>query len=117
MKNALIGADSPDLPEDFIIHAFEKLNHHDLVLGPSIDGGYYLIAMNRPLEIIFRRINWGTEDVLNETISIAQNNGIRYSLLKEWYDIDDIDGLKKWLNHHQNLKSLSLYFLYQYGKI
>ncbi len=99
-KSALIGADSPDLPEDFIIHAFEKLNHHDLVIGPSMDGGYYLIAMKRPFEIIFKGIKWGTENVFNKTISIAQNNGIRYYLLHEWYDIDDIEGLKMWLNNN-----------------
>ncbi len=102
-KSALIGADSPDLPEDFIIHAFEKLNHHDLVIGPSMDGGYYLIAMKKPFENIFKGINWGTERVLKETLVIVEKGGIKYALLQEWYDIDDIDGLRMWFSGKTNM--------------
>lgn len=95
-KVALIGADSPDLPLSYIEEAFLKLNIFDLVLGPTEDGGYYLIGMKRPFEILFKDIRWGSKDVLNETVTIAQKEGINYFLLKQWYDIDDIDGLRKW---------------------
>lgn len=93
---ALIGADSPDLPLKYIEDAFLKLNIFDLVIGPTEDGGYYLIGMKRPFEILFKDIRWGSKDVLDETIAIAQKEGINYFLLKQWYDIDDIDGLRKW---------------------
>ncbi len=98
-KVVLIGADSPDLPIIYIEDAFLKLDLYDLVIGPSEDGGYYLIGMNRPLDAIFKNIKWGSRSVLKDTISITEKEKIKYFLLDEWYDIDDIKGLKKWRNH------------------
>ncbi len=95
-KIVLIGADSPDLPIYYIRDAFSKLNHHELVIGPAGDGGYYLIGMNKPLNNIFKDIQWGSSNVMKDTISIAKNEGIRYFLLPEWYDIDDAENLRKW---------------------
>lgn len=98
-KIVLIGADSPDLPVYYIKDAFLKLNCYELVIGPAKDGGYYLIGMNRPLDIIFKGIKWGSNSVLKDTISIANNEGIGYFLLPQWYDIDDIESLRQWKNH------------------
>lgn len=95
-KVSLIGADSPDLPLSYIKDAFVKLDSSDLVIGPSEDGGYYLIGMKKPFENIFKNIKWGCNNVLKDTISIANNAGISYLLLPQWYDIDDIANLKKW---------------------
>lgn len=95
-KVSLIGADSPDLPVSFIKEAFIKLDSFDLVIGPSEDGGYYLIGMNKPFDDIFKNIKWGYNNVFKDTISIANNAGIRYFLLSEWYDIDDNTHFKKW---------------------
>ena len=92
----LIGADSPDLPLPFITEAFENLDSYSLVIGPSEDGGYYLIGMNKPFDIIFKDINWGHENVLAGTVSKAKAAGISYFLLPEWYDIDDLNGLNRW---------------------
>ncbi|WP_333654686.1 TIGR04282 family arsenosugar biosynthesis glycosyltransferase [Dissulfurispira sp.] len=97
-KVVLIGADSPDLPARYIEDAFLKLNYYELVIGPAVDGGYYLIGMNMPLGIIFKGIKWGSNSVLKDTISIANNEGIRYFLLPQWYDIDDIESLRQWKN-------------------
>lgn len=94
-KVILIGADSPDLPLCYIEDAFSRLNHCELVIGPAMDGGYYLIGMNRFLKGLFEGIEWGRNTVAEDTILKAQNNGIKYFLLPYWYDIDDIDGLKR----------------------
>jgi rSAM/selenodomain-associated transferase 1 len=95
-KVSLIGADSPDLPLAFIIDAFEKLNSYKLVIGPSEDGGYYLIGMNKPYDSIFKDIQWGHDSVLKDTISNANAAGISYFLLPEWYDIDDRNSFDNW---------------------
>jgi len=95
-KISLIGSDSPDLPLTFIIDAFEKLDSYNLVIGPSEDGGYYLIGMSKPYDRIFKNIKWGHDSVLKETISNANAAGISYFLLPEWYDIDDLNSLDRW---------------------
>lgn len=97
-KVVLIGADSPDLPIDYINDAFIKLDTYELVIGPTEDGGYYLIGMNKPLDIIFKNIQWGSSTVIKDTVSIAEKEGIEYFLLPQWYDIDDVEGLRKWQN-------------------
>ncbi|MGB9716346.1 MAG: TIGR04282 family arsenosugar biosynthesis glycosyltransferase [Thermodesulfovibrionales bacterium] len=103
-KVSLIGADSPDLPVSFIDMAFRKLDLYDLVIGPTEDGGYYLIGMKKPLDEIFKSIQWGQDTVLKDTISNALNLGISYFLLPEWYDIDEIDNLKRWrLNRRKSV--------------
>lgn len=95
-KVALIGSDSPDLPSDYIKDAFLKLNSYELVIGPSEDGGYYLIGMTTPLDTIFKSIPWGTAGVLKGSILKAEKAGIRYFLLPQWYDIDDVKDLQRW---------------------
>lgn len=98
----LIGADSPDLPVRFIEEAFLILNNYELVIGPAEDGGYYLIGMSKPLDAIFQDISWGSRDVLEKTISTAEKEGIKYLLLPQWYDIDDIKGLRQWKSKQIN---------------
>lgn len=95
-KVVLIGADSPDLPIEYIKEAFFRLDSYDLVIGPCRDGGYYLIGINRPFNAIFKGIQWGSSTVMKETISIAEKEGIEFFLLPQWYDIDDLEGLKRW---------------------
>ncbi|MFN3479899.1 MAG: TIGR04282 family arsenosugar biosynthesis glycosyltransferase [Thermodesulfovibrionales bacterium] len=95
-KIVLIGADSPDLPSEYISEAFSWLDSFDLVIGPSKDGGYYLIGMKRPLDIIFRDIPWGGPEVLKRTISNIETQGLSHFLLPQWYDIDNLETLKKW---------------------
>jgi hypothetical protein len=91
---AIIGVDSPDLPVDNIVQAFNLLKSLDtsLVLGPAVDGGYYLIAMsaaaNSKLKAVFQGVPWGESSVLTETLKNAKEAGISVSLLAKWYDID-----------------------------
>ncbi len=95
-KVSLIGTDSPDLPPAFIKDAFQKLDSYKLVIGPSEDGGYYLIGMKNPFDMLFKNIEWGSDKVLKCTVSKAYSAGISYFLLPEWYDIDDLRSLSRW---------------------
>ncbi len=84
---AVIGADSPDLPVDYIENAFLtlKLNPGKLVIGPSRDGGYYIIAMDKFEARAFQDIPWSTPRTLETTVA---NVGGSALLLSAWHDID-----------------------------
>ncbi|MCX7793322.1 MAG: TIGR04282 family arsenosugar biosynthesis glycosyltransferase [Thermodesulfovibrionales bacterium] len=97
-KILLIGADSPDLPADNIKEAFRALDNFDLVIGPSEDGGYYLIGMKEPLFFIFQEIPWGGSEVLKTTLRMALQKGLSVYLLPRWYDIDTEKDLKRWFS-------------------
>lgn len=94
-KALIIGSDSPNLPKRRIRDAFSLLDSNDIVLGPSADGGYYLIGSKEPCPGIFRGIKWSRPTVLKETISKARALGKRIALLPEWYDVDTAEGLAR----------------------
>ena len=96
-RAVLIGTDFPDLPDDVLFGAFEKLESRDgpeITLGPAADGGYYLIGMKRFVPEIFIDIPWSTNEVLSRTMERAGALGIGTSLLPEWRDVDDEDDLE-----------------------
>ncbi|MEK7803130.1 MAG: TIGR04282 family arsenosugar biosynthesis glycosyltransferase [Deltaproteobacteria bacterium] len=94
-KIAVIGTDSPDLPVEYIKKSFSSLNKNtSIVIGPSRDGGYYLIAMSRYSEEVFKDIPWSTNTVFKKTLEKAKKAGLLPALLPEWYDVDETDGLK-----------------------
>lgn len=82
----IIGTDSPTFPATRITEAVELLSHSDLVLGPSDDGGYYLIAMQTLLPI-FSNIPWGTSDVFRATMAAAAS--YQTSILPRCFDVDE----------------------------
>jgi uncharacterized protein len=86
----LIGSDLPALPLAFFDQAYGLLEKSaaDVVLGPSADGGYYLVGMNRMNAIIFDGIAWSRDNVLAQTIQKLAGIGLKHELLPEWYDID-----------------------------
>ena len=88
----IIGSDSPSLPVSYIRRALGS--EKDLVLGPSIDGGYYLIAMKDKVSEVFKSISWGTDKVLDETLQRIKDVGISFDLLPLWYDVDLPEDLK-----------------------
>ena len=85
-KVVIIGSDSPSLPGCYIDKAFATSK--DLVLGPSADGGYYLIAMTGKVFEVFAGVAWGTEKVLEETLKKVKDANISLELLPVWYDVD-----------------------------
>jgi len=88
----LVGADIPGLTERHLSEAFEALRDHDVVLGPSTDGGYWLVGLKRTIDI-FQGIQWGTKTVLEDTVSLSRRTGLRLYLLDPLTDIDTIEDL------------------------
>lgn len=97
-KVMIIGSDLLDLNQQHIENAFETMNHHDMVIGPSKDGGYYLLGMKKIHENIFKNKTWGTETVLKETLNDLHN--IDVELLEELNDIDTFEDMK----HYKQLE-------------
>lgn len=98
----ILGTDIPDISSDIIQQAFEKLNEYDIVIGPSCDGGYYLIGMNKLHKMIFDDIEWSTERVLEQTITKIEKAGLTYALLPVLRDVDYFDDLKIWAEQNRN---------------
>lgn len=90
----IIGTDIYHLDTDIILQAFDSLRHNDLVLGPAVDGGYYLIGLNEPQPGLFENIAWGTSSVLETTLNKAKRNKMRFHLLRILHDIDRPEDLK-----------------------
>jgi uncharacterized protein len=84
----LIGSDSPHIPAKTVTQAMQALEQADVVLGPSVDGGYYLIAMHQPYDV-FTDIPMSTSAVLRLTVEKAQAQGLRVQLLDTLLDIDE----------------------------
>ena len=91
----LLNADSPSLPPSIIADAAQRLMEPGdrLVLGPSTDGGYYLIGAKRLVPELFEDIPWSTDQVFERTIARAASLGLAVSLLPTWYDVDDATSL------------------------
>lgn len=90
-RSVLVGTDLPALPASVYEDAFGLLTRHDLVLGPSLDGGYYLIGLSRTAPELFRQIPWSTPDVLTLTQTKAHALGLSIALLEPQRDVDTID--------------------------
>lgn len=90
-----LGADSPTLPPERLEEGIEAIAASDLVLGPTEDGGYYLVGSRVTDEAIFRDIPWSTERVLEITLDRAAQAGLSVRMLPAWYDIDDLEGLRR----------------------
>ncbi len=90
----IIGSDSPNLPKHYIEQSFAALDEADVVLGPAIDGGYYLIGLSRPCLKLFDDVSWSTDQVFERTAQNAQANGYTLRILPVHYDIDTIEDLR-----------------------
>ena len=95
---AIVGADTPHLCAAWYRSAFELLDRVDLVLGPALDGGYYLVAMDTstrpPPAELFAGVPMGSDAVLGETLARAQDLGHRVALLPPLRDLDRIEDLQ-----------------------
>ena len=88
----LIGTDIPGLEARHLSEAFNSLDSNDLVLGPSTDGGYWLVGM-RHYSNIFKEIPWSTERVISYTIALAKEAGLKVHLLPALTDIDTAEDI------------------------
>lgn len=93
----LINSDSPTVPAANFRRAVEFLGSpaDRIVLGPSEDGGYYLIGLKKPHRDMFKEIDWSTERVLNQTKERARESGLQIELLPAGYDVDDTASLRR----------------------
>jgi len=91
----LVGTDVPALSGDHLVEAFNALNCHDLVFGPSVDGGYWLVGSRRKLNV-FNGISWSNANVLKNTLKLANTNGWSVHCLDPLTDMDTLSDLEKW---------------------
>jgi len=91
----LLNSDSPTLPVGYLVTAATILaeDGERAVLGPSTDGGYYLLGIKRPHERLFHDVEWSSERVLQQTLERAEALGLPVVTLPNWYDVDDVHGL------------------------
>jgi rSAM/selenodomain-associated transferase 1 len=92
----LMGSDVPDVPCAMIGEAFEALASHNTVIGPSRDGGYYLIGFTRPAFFpdVFRKMKWSTESVFQETRQRLARGRRSLHMLPMWRDVDTREDLR-----------------------
>ena len=96
IKNIIfIGTDLPDLCHQDLLNTLKELQQNDLILGPSNDGGYWLIGLSKKiisqhLNLPFINIRWGTENVLQNTIDNFASTKFKYKFLEKKIDIDKI---------------------------
>ncbi len=84
----VVGTDCPQLTPEILSQAFQELLTHDLVLGSTTDGGYYLMGLRKPIPELFVGIDWSTEVVFQQTMAIAQKRGVAIAQLPTLSDID-----------------------------
>ena len=94
----IVGSDSPTLPISYISEALTLLDSRDIVIGPSVDGGYYLIGFSAAALIttvphVFEEIAWSTAEVFQQTVARIYAVKATLGLLPPWYDIDTAEDL------------------------
>ncbi|MBC8351396.1 MAG: TIGR04282 family arsenosugar biosynthesis glycosyltransferase [Planctomycetes bacterium] len=94
----LIGSDSPSMPVEYVDSAFGLLRETDVVLGPTDDGGYYLVGVSRAGTAIFEDIDWSTPRVWEQTIARIGELRLSYESLPQWYDVDESADLERLRN-------------------
>jgi uncharacterized protein len=94
----LTGTDLPTMPRQYLKQAIDLLRSHDVVLGPTMDGGYYLIGLRQAVPELFRGIPWSTASVLEDTRKKATSRGLSVALLPECRDLDELDDLKAFID-------------------
>ena len=92
----VLNSDSPTLPSAYLQEAARLLAQPGDrgVLGPSTDGGYYLLGLKQAHARMFADIAWSTETVAEQTLERAREIGLEMQILPTWYDVDDADGLR-----------------------
>lgn len=95
LKAVITGIDIPELDREVVRDAFRKLDSADVVIGPAVDGGYYLIGMKSLHPELFRGISWSTEKVFRQTASVIDTLKLRYETLITLSDVDTLEDLMK----------------------
>jgi len=94
-KAVIAGVDIPELHREIVRDAFSKLDKADVVIGPALDGGYYLIGMKALHERIFQGISWSTDKVLGQTILAVEALNVKWDAVATLSDVDTLEDLLK----------------------
>jgi len=94
-RAAIVGSDVPWVSRELVREALLSLDDHEVVVGPARDGGYYLLALDRPRPGLFEGIAWGTPSVLPATAQRAGMLGLRLSVLEPLSDIDTLEDVRR----------------------
>ncbi len=103
-RTVIIGTDSPTLPLSYIQNAFDALKEVPITIGPTFDGGYYLIGLTEQNDVIFDGIDWSTSKVFGQTLTKIQAINKQLYVLPPWYDVDTLDDLEFLRSHIQAMK-------------
>ena len=90
----IIGSDCYQLQTEIIQEAIDLLNTHPVVMGPTFDGGYYLLGMNYFIPELFTGKAWSTDQVAKQTIEDLNQLDLSFTLLKQLHDVDEVTDLK-----------------------
>jgi uncharacterized protein len=91
-KVVIVGSDLFDLKPTHIENAFKSLENNEVVLGPSLDGGYYLLGMKKMHSVVFKNKQWGTDSILESTLKNLEQKNVK--LLEALNDIDTFEDLE-----------------------
>lgn len=97
LRVIIIGSDCPEVTALDVEQAWLELEAHDVVLGPALDGGYWLIGLRAPQPTLFADIPWSTDRVFGETMCRAREADLRVALLRELSDVDTAADWERWL--------------------
>jgi rSAM/selenodomain-associated transferase 1 len=104
----LIGSDSPTIDPLHVISAFIWLKSRDVVLGPSTDGGYYLIGARGKVPPIFDGVDWSTPDILSQTVDRLNRTSLELATLPPCYDVDTPGDLRTLAGHLRAMRRSGL---------
>jgi uncharacterized protein len=106
----LIGADLMPVPLEYFAQAYDYLDGPEprVVLGPSRDGGYYLVGLNRPMPAMFENMIWSHDQVFIQTVTKLADLGIETRQLPIWFDIDTPDDLQALMTRMDDPQNISI---------
>ncbi|MEX0636814.1 MAG: TIGR04282 family arsenosugar biosynthesis glycosyltransferase [Ferruginibacter sp.] len=90
----IIGSDCYDLTTELITEAFEMLKQKQVVIGPAVDGGYYLLGMQKQQPSLFVNIEWSTSKVLEQTFEVCEKENLLFISLPTLSDVDEADDVR-----------------------
>jgi len=101
----IIGTDIPGITVSLISTALKNLQNHDIVVGPTVDGGYYLIGLRSPVPELFEQIPWSTDQVLSLTKEKAQSLRLSVKVLPMLRDLDTMEDLQDFIKESKDPKN------------
>ena len=101
----LVGTDAPGITADLMNDALSLLKNYKCVIGPSDDGGYYLIGLSQSFYNLFHEMEWSTDTVFSKTVERLKQINSTYRVVEKMIDIDTKEDLKKWSNNNKTVIS------------